>query len=358
MAAFYSTSAPSNSAPLNKFEWYSSSDSQIMLFLSCVTCTTSLLVILLCARYPHIRRKTYVEMVFYSCVCDFFGGISTIFGEQQDGSIICWTQGIMSNVFPLSSIAWTCAMACLLYSMVVFHRPIVVSKYLHIVCWGLPICLTLLPLTTSNYGAIDGVGWCFLTNRSDSPPWALTFWVIASFYFWVALAILFLATILVIIYYVMTMKLQSLRTIRTMRGHLDYAARRDAGIKILWLYPIVIILCWSVTAATDIYNTLHEPFQNRIVDALALSLPILQGCFTALIFIYSTKAVRRKITSLFNIFEKPILDPHRQSNHRRWKGIIRKNMLGMPVAWSKKNAVQPLPLAAPYCNGIDIMCAH
>jgi len=39
-----------------------------------------------------------------------------------------------------------------------------------------------------------------------------------------------------------------------MRDHLNFASRRDAGIRVLWLYPFVILFCWSLTAYFDLWS--------------------------------------------------------------------------------------------------------
>ena len=67
-----------------------------------------------------------------------------------------------------------------------------VPSSMFILCWFLPLLLVLLPLTTNTYGNEDGgYGWCFVSNRKDSPNWSNGFWVFMAFYFWIWAAILF-----------------------------------------------------------------------------------------------------------------------------------------------------------------------
>ena len=41
---------------------------------------------------------------------------------------------------------------------------------------GIPLIVTLLPLSTKMYGKVDDDSpWCFICNRSDSPEWEYLF---------------------------------------------------------------------------------------------------------------------------------------------------------------------------------------
>ena len=295
--------SPTTSSESVVFKWYSTLNSQLMLIFSVITCFATSLVIIMCFRYPHVRRKTYVEMVLYSCICDFIGAIFTALGEQKDGTPLCFAQGMLTDIFPLSSILWTMAIAYLLYSMVMYHKPIEITWQMHLFCWGFPIFLTMLPLSTSTYGAPDGVDWCFLNDRGNTPEWLLTFWEIAAFYGWIALFVIILLILLAVVYHTLANKIHTVQSLRSMRDHLNFASRRDAGIRVLWLYPVVIIFCWSIPAFSDIWGSLTSDVYPGYdtISTLSYVLPISQGFITSTIFFLSTKSVRKKIFSLLHL---------------------------------------------------------
>eukprot|EP01041_Mallomonas_annulata_P013808 gene13808-29362_t len=144
-----------------------------MLGVSIISIISTAVILGIYLSHSYLRRKPYVQMVFYAALADFIGAISTLFGELEDGTNICVAQGILSNIFPLASVFWTLAIAYLLYANVVLLKPFLISRYLHLLCWGFPTLITLLMYTTNRIGLPDpdNVGWCFVGNTSSSPGW-------------------------------------------------------------------------------------------------------------------------------------------------------------------------------------------
>jgi hypothetical protein len=111
----------------------------------------------------------------------------------------------------------------------------------HLICWGLPLVVTLLPLTTNTYGKMDDDSvWCFITNRSGSPSWGVLVWEIVTFYSWIWLLI---ASNVCLIF----AALLQIHQIKDMEASVIWQLRK------LCLYPIVAIFCWTASTLTDIY---------------------------------------------------------------------------------------------------------
>ncbi len=113
----------------------------------------------------------------------------------------CWWEGIVTNIFTLSAIFWTIDITLLLYSIIGFKRVshslayvhsaawyisissshifppiqvITISWWHHLLCWGVPIIVTLAPLINSTYGAPGkpNTKWRFLSlKRWSSHVW-------------------------------------------------------------------------------------------------------------------------------------------------------------------------------------------
>ena len=62
----------------------------------------------------------------------------------------------MTNIFTLSSVLWTMILTLLLYSIVGMKKPLRMHPIFHILCWGIPIIVTFIPLSNSTYGPPGG----------------------------------------------------------------------------------------------------------------------------------------------------------------------------------------------------------
>jgi hypothetical protein len=154
------------------------------------------------------------------------------------------------------------------------------QRWVHVLCWGLPLVVTFFPLITDHFGTFDGEdGWCFISKGDKYPDWTYVFWIIVAFFGWVYLAV-FLFLFLVIYVF-----------IKVTRA--DYPEPRlrvvaYKSLKRLVCYPLIILLCWGSLA---LYFMLYVAFPN--VAALqipvvlyfsALVIPLLSGTLTSIAF--------------------------------------------------------------------------
>jgi hypothetical protein len=199
-------------------------------------------------------------------------------------TIILLLIGIATNFNYLSSICWTTVLAYEIYCIVKFNVGIKSLTNFHYICWILPLTVTLLPLSTNTYAnPVDGSGWCFIGERADSPSWGLTFWVIMSFYFWVWLCIAITSYL-----YINTM-------IHFYQAQLYKDTEMSRTITMLSLYPVLLIVCWTLTSVVDISSTLSRPngsLVSGVFGAFALILPALQGFIHTSIFVLRSKVIR------------------------------------------------------------------
>eukprot|EP01041_Mallomonas_annulata_P013807 gene13807-29361_t len=323
---------------------YSTELSLLMLGLSVVSMSGTSIIFAMYLKDSSLRKKPYVQMVFFSCVADFIGAIATSFGELEDNTNICVAQGIMSNVFPLASILWTLAITYLLYSNVVLLKPFLVTPYLHLICWGFPCLVTFLIYTTNRIGLPNPevVGWCFLANTSFSPDWSLLFWTMMSFYVWVLLSLLCMLIILAAV-------LMESRIIAS-RSHATASNAAQLAVSSIYIYPLIILFCWVLPCLMDICATfLNITYAGKeIIEKLSSLLPICQGCITAIVFTSRTKYLNRIFKNIQNStrirYSTIIMDSsslRKNNNEMTWK------ILGSSITFRSfrinKTPVVPLP---------------
>jgi tellurite resistance protein TehA-like permease len=212
-------------------------------------------------------------------------------GNTPNGSFACWFQGLFTNYNYLSSIMWSTVITYQVWLIVCRKDVIKDLTGAHILCWGLPLVVTLLPLTTSTYAnPEEDQGWCFVANRSDSPSWSLLFWFIVAYYLWVWIAILLnLFFMCGIAYRLYRMK--------------EVPLRVKATIRKLIMYPIVVSFCWTPLTVWDMYTQADngEGIHSRwdIYYGMANILAISQGFLFSSVFFMLNPMVRTAWKELF-----------------------------------------------------------
>ena len=188
----------------------------------------------------------------------------------------------------MAELLWATVIAYMLYKIVNSTSSVAVPIFTYnvlFVCWGLPLVVTLLPLTTNSYGVYDGTtGWCFIKDRSDSPPWGSEVWTIFAFYFWFWVGLfLYFALIAYVSYEIKYSKQDSFITPLVKR----------ALEKLPW-YPLNIIFCWGYTAVYDNMAQFNaEAFPTSFLSSYFNNiLPCFIGILNSFSFLYSNKEAR------------------------------------------------------------------
>lgn len=231
-------------------------------------------------------------VLFYITIADLISSLGLIFGFANDRTNLCWFQGFLTNVGPLASIFWTLRISIIVLQ-IIYQKSnnsnnngnnnniqIKTSLYWHLFGWIWPIGLTLLILTTNRFGCggNEGLCWCFIAKRSDSPDWSQAFWVIVAFYFWVWSSILIFTIVFIIsLNYCYQFQVKSCK---------NYAAA--AVVRTLIPYPFIVIFSWAYPTIFDVTIAIYpsSPFVNdRSSLVIASLLPSLQGGITGIIFL-------------------------------------------------------------------------
>ena len=238
----------------------------------------STLVVLL---FPDLRIKPVIRISIFINVSNLLSACGSIVGEPLDRSNECYYQGIMTNIFTLSSIFWCGIASYMLYTIVVLSDPYKINFHAHLVCWALPIAVTFLPFINSTYGAPGDLdyGWCFISSTKTTPQWSLVFWVWFSFYGWVWM-------IIVIIIILFASTIQKIKDLVLQKNKLPLIIAYQK----LEYYPFIIFICWFFTCLNDSFTYSPSVPDSKIYNnfaSFATIIPCLQGILTA-IFFWST----------------------------------------------------------------------
>ena len=112
---------------------------------------------------------------------------------------LCKTQAFVAEYCTLASILWTIALAGFLYFLIVYHmtrRAIYFLKFSYLVCYALPLLVSLWLLFTGKlgYSPFDSSGWCSIVGKKVvdnevTVKETYTFSTMIGFDMWVVLAI-------------------------------------------------------------------------------------------------------------------------------------------------------------------------
>jgi hypothetical protein len=268
----------------------------VMMVCSAISILSSSSIVFSFIILPSLRSKPYMTLVYYIAVSDLLSALGSVVGLPPSGSGACWFEGVVTNVFTLTSVMWTVVISLMMYSIVVYGKVLPLNWKYHVVCWGLPISLTFIPLATNvTYGSTMGT-WCWLIPTAHSHSWVLVFWKWANFYavIWGGVFVMFLVFI---------------GLIYEMKTNVHVATKKVVGkvFRKLQLYPFIFILTWLIPCVNDVYISDHPGWSlndNVAWQSVALILPCLQGFFTSVVFWSSNSDVRRSVIRFFIFFER------------------------------------------------------
>jgi len=256
----------------------------VVIVVSVISCCFSLVVIITMMFFRNMQKGNFMPIIFFMSLSDLGMNSTSLLGFPSDGSTLCWMQGILQSYFAMCSWFWTTILAFRVYSIVKFGKCSLTNVHMHIFAWGFPMFLTLIPISTNNYGssAFD-TQWCVLTQRGDNPQWLTLFWSYVAFFCW-----LFVCIVLMI-FWQMSISYQ-------FRNSPMKAVIRRTYDKV-YLYPVVMVICWVLNYWCD---ALYSENSGEALNALSMLFGISNGIFSALIFMFKSEEARRRWKTYFN----------------------------------------------------------
>jgi hypothetical protein len=238
-----------------------------------------------------LGKKPSTVAVFYMFISNMLTSFGSLTGAPADGSGACWFEGIVTNIFTLSSVLWTAVLTLMLYSLLVSKHPMKVTLLTHAICWGIPLLATFLPFIDSTYGSPGGAeDWCWVVTTDDAPAWVPVLWYWLSFYAWLWLA--FATTIVTFCLIILEFK----KILPTTRATFLSIFNKLSG------YPIIILACWLGSSVSDFYEYTDPNFglddgPNALITAMDCSM----GLLSALYFWYHDSSLREKWVLLYHV---------------------------------------------------------
>ena len=191
---------------------------------------------------------------------------------------------------------WTSVIFYLIYSIVVLNKAYHINSKIHLICWVIPVVVTLLPLTNSTY---VGSGWCYIVTDSHTPAWVKSFWYWIGFSGWVWLSLLFNFIIFIRITYYKHTLMTETRTIV------------DEIMNKLIVYPLIILFCWGIVTIQDTIRSLNPQIveythYDLVYKIIGIGLPVSQGLLTTILYWLTMKSARKQIVTFKNSFHSII----------------------------------------------------
>ena len=162
-----------------------SGDKKVNVIVALISVSLSFFVVLSFLIFRKMRRSVFMMFIFFISLCDLIANASVFF-PGTDESIWCFFQGIFMQYFYSVSFIWTMILTYNMYSLGTKGKLGVDIKTFHLIAWGVPLVLALLPLTTETYrSAKDDDDWCWINSRyeeRDGSQFLTYFWTMVSFW--------------------------------------------------------------------------------------------------------------------------------------------------------------------------------
>lgn len=252
--------------------------SLIMTVMSTISVMCSLTILLAFATLLKNRAtsKGLLQIIVYIAASNMLTSLGSIVGQPLDRSFACWWEGIITNIFTLSSIYWCVDVILILYQIVVLAKARHIGILDHLVCWGIPIIATLLPFINFTYGSPGGGdAWCFVVPHDDlvdqSAMSIMWFWVAYYGHVWLCIGIM------IALFIRIWFKIQS--HAKMTQGMLLKIFR-----KLQW-YPAVILISWTLACIVDTISLVDPDFpEYATANVVSSFFACSQGTFTAIVF--------------------------------------------------------------------------
>jgi hypothetical protein len=253
----------------------------LMYSLSCASALGCIIILGIFFRYHEIREKVYNKIIAHVALCDLMVAVGCFIGLPGDGSLACFIQSPLINIGQVGQIFWVTVLAYYLYSIISstinsnhFADGLVSAKAV-LICYGVPVFVSFIPLTTVPFGAIDG-GWCYIREGSKH-KWTLDLWYVVSIFFWLYGAVFLYILLFGYIYH----KLSDMKAVTVSR------AITKAVYRISW-YPIVLMVNYTPLSIYLFWLTADPNANIGLLGLIGLIVQLLQGFIDAVVFLYTT----------------------------------------------------------------------
>jgi len=254
-----------------------------MQITSSVSAAAALTMVIAFFKVPGLQKKSYFQLQFFVAVSNLLTSIGSAIGAVETGTVACWFQGMLTNIFTLSSIHWTTVMTFSLFSIVYFEKQIDINLWVHLYCWVPPILASVLPLINTTYG--NAGNWCWVVETKHTPSWGYMFWFWFSFYGWVWWGLLSMSVFLISTY----VKASTSTAVNTKKSLRHIISKLE-------FYPVIIAFSWGIACISDTEAELGGGVNSEFSYATSI-FACMQGVCTALVFWLRDEDMRKYVTT-------------------------------------------------------------
>jgi len=260
--------------------------------VSIVSIAGSIAVILTFVAFKSSRKKLFVRIITFISVSDLFGNIFYITSYRPpNGSFLCTLSGVFNQYFYPASWLWSTVLAYFLYSLAAYGRLPMSELVINLICWGLPLLLTIPIFSFATFGKDDDANSFEVCIFADNGGVVLKYYHTFSYY-----GLWFLCIILMIFWYC---------KMWWFSDHFDDAWKPNynMALKAIRLYPLAMFLCWLPHC---VVVTLREFYLNTsnlsLLHSMADAFKILNGGVVACIFFWKSHEARFRWKQLFSSY--------------------------------------------------------
>ena len=265
-------------------------NTECMTIVSIISVITSASIVASYLLFFDTLYKQTNQAIFFLSLSTMLTCMGSSFGTPPDNTAACWFEGIGTTIFTLSSIFWCVVIDYMLYAIII-GKPYVITTTTHILCWGFPTLVALLPLINARYGNPDNSSWCFVADDDRTPAYGILMWTWVSYYSWIWLSV-FAMVFLLLRIYMLTHKIQREHTLQAI----------NKVIRKLILYPPIIILCWILATVYDsiVANTAsgddmyYYSFSDQMLNITSSIMACSQGVLITFAFWYTSDEMKKR----------------------------------------------------------------
>lgn len=263
---------------------------ELFISFSILSSLASFCYIILYILFIELRQKLVYKILFRFQLSIFFSALSTNFGlHLESGGILCWIEGVGSNIFTLSAVFWLVYLTHVLHNYVLNQYIIkTIWRKTELFCWIFPLIVTLLPLTTSTYGNING-DWCWVIETETSPYWASHVWFWISYYLWIWISIIGM--------FIYIAKIAKFRKTKVVSHQSNLQIERT--LRNLVHYSLIVIICWIPSTVYDYCSDYYpdiilETYTSNFIPVISVGM----GFFSNM-YLFTTNVTIKKIITKF-----------------------------------------------------------
>ena len=204
----------------------------IFISFAAISASFSFTILLTGLLWPNVllsKSRPFSTTVFFISLSDFCVSIMNCLGFPLNGTLQCSIQAFGLFYFPCASWLWTVMLVFQLKTLIISKHLQISMSWIHVICWVVPLVLSLLPLSTNQYGTDD-----YGNGNLTCDLWGNT----TTKFIWLDLSSSGAALVCIILMAIWTFKIYAHFRLAT------DSAREMSFLNIMRLYPLALLFTW------------------------------------------------------------------------------------------------------------------